>query len=247
MLVEDGFETVSSDASDKMLKTAYKIRWDRRKEPAFDQWGKLTWKLILFKNFSYKNYSYRGRKLAVFAWTNERTQRIRIRCHHLYGKLFRAFTRLFRRPTRPTHCHCQLLRALETRRDPGDWPSELRLHFGTRSCTHQEYLLQCKYFFTVWIGDPEKVNAAPEMSQLFPPNWAINKSYWMASVIQFVSYMYTHWCMASLHCRASTFKASRPQFCMSITNLTWLPSTTKWKYQKSFQKSTLGKLASKNQ
>jgi len=38
MLVEDGFETVSSDASDKMLKTAYKIRWDRRKEPAFDQW-----------------------------------------------------------------------------------------------------------------------------------------------------------------------------------------------------------------
>ena len=40
MVVEEGFEVVSSDASDKMLKTAYKIRWDRRKEPAFDQWGK---------------------------------------------------------------------------------------------------------------------------------------------------------------------------------------------------------------
>jgi len=38
MVVEEGFEVVSSDASDKMLKTAYKIRWDRRKEPAFDQW-----------------------------------------------------------------------------------------------------------------------------------------------------------------------------------------------------------------
>ena len=40
MLVEDDFEVVSSDASDKMLKTAYKIRWDRRKEPAFDKWSK---------------------------------------------------------------------------------------------------------------------------------------------------------------------------------------------------------------
>ena len=41
MLVEDDFEVVSSDASDKMLKTAFKIRWDRRKEPAFDKWSKL--------------------------------------------------------------------------------------------------------------------------------------------------------------------------------------------------------------
>ena len=40
MLLEEGFEMVSSDASDKMLKKAYKIRWDRRKEPAFDKWGK---------------------------------------------------------------------------------------------------------------------------------------------------------------------------------------------------------------
>lgn len=29
---------VSVDASDKMLKYALKARWDRRKEPAFDQW-----------------------------------------------------------------------------------------------------------------------------------------------------------------------------------------------------------------
>jgi len=38
MLLEEGFEMVSSDASDKMLKEAYKTRWDRRKEPAFDKW-----------------------------------------------------------------------------------------------------------------------------------------------------------------------------------------------------------------
>ena len=40
MLLEEGFEMVSSDASDKMLKEAYKTRWDRRKEPAFDKWSK---------------------------------------------------------------------------------------------------------------------------------------------------------------------------------------------------------------
>ncbi|XP_063039741.1 glycine N-methyltransferase [Engraulis encrasicolus] len=38
MLVEEGFKMVSVDASDKMLKYALKERWDRRKEPAFDQW-----------------------------------------------------------------------------------------------------------------------------------------------------------------------------------------------------------------
>ena len=40
MLLEDNFEVVSSDASDKMLKTAYKTRWDRRRENAFDNWSK---------------------------------------------------------------------------------------------------------------------------------------------------------------------------------------------------------------
>ena len=39
MLVEEGFNMVSVDASDKMLKYALKSRWERRKEPAFDQWG----------------------------------------------------------------------------------------------------------------------------------------------------------------------------------------------------------------
>jgi len=38
MLVEEGFRVVSTDASDKMLKYALKERWNRRKEPAFDQW-----------------------------------------------------------------------------------------------------------------------------------------------------------------------------------------------------------------
>lgn len=40
MLVEEGFNMVSVDASDKMLKYALKARWERRKEPAFDEWGK---------------------------------------------------------------------------------------------------------------------------------------------------------------------------------------------------------------
>ncbi|KAK4887125.1 hypothetical protein RN001_003396 [Aquatica leii] len=38
MLVEEGFEMVSVDASDKMLKYALKARWARRKEPQFDKW-----------------------------------------------------------------------------------------------------------------------------------------------------------------------------------------------------------------
>ena len=42
MLLEAGFKVVSCDASDKMLKQALEERWRRRKEPAFDQWGKLT-------------------------------------------------------------------------------------------------------------------------------------------------------------------------------------------------------------
>jgi len=38
MLVEEGFKVTSSDASDKMLKDAYRTRWDRRKEKDFDNW-----------------------------------------------------------------------------------------------------------------------------------------------------------------------------------------------------------------
>lgn len=40
MLLEEGFEVVSVDASDKMLKYALKARWERRKEKAFDNWSK---------------------------------------------------------------------------------------------------------------------------------------------------------------------------------------------------------------
>lgn len=39
LLVEEGFDVTSVDASDKMLKYALKLRWLRRKEPAFDNWG----------------------------------------------------------------------------------------------------------------------------------------------------------------------------------------------------------------
>lgn len=38
MLVEEGFEVVSCDASDKMLKYALKERWERRKDSRFDNW-----------------------------------------------------------------------------------------------------------------------------------------------------------------------------------------------------------------
>ncbi|CAH1173470.1 unnamed protein product [Phaedon cochleariae] len=38
MLLEEGFEVISVDASDKMLKYALKSRWNRRKEPQFDRW-----------------------------------------------------------------------------------------------------------------------------------------------------------------------------------------------------------------
>ncbi|XP_060610450.1 glycine N-methyltransferase [Anolis sagrei] len=38
MLVEEGFQVTSVDASDKMLKYALKERWNRRKEEAFDHW-----------------------------------------------------------------------------------------------------------------------------------------------------------------------------------------------------------------
>lgn len=38
MLVEEGFQVVSTDASDRMLKYALRQRWKRRKEPAFDRW-----------------------------------------------------------------------------------------------------------------------------------------------------------------------------------------------------------------
>lgn len=42
LLLEEGFEVVSVDASDKMLKYALKARWDRRKEKAFDNWSNFT-------------------------------------------------------------------------------------------------------------------------------------------------------------------------------------------------------------
>lgn len=40
MLVEEGFEVVSVDASDKMLKYALKERWNRRAEKNFEKWSK---------------------------------------------------------------------------------------------------------------------------------------------------------------------------------------------------------------
>lgn len=49
MLVEEGFEVVSIDASDKMLKYALKERWDRRNEKNFDNWSKFHITIIIRK------------------------------------------------------------------------------------------------------------------------------------------------------------------------------------------------------
>ncbi|XP_037297337.1 glycine N-methyltransferase isoform X2 [Manduca sexta] len=38
MLVDEGFKLVSVDASDKMLKHALKARWEKRKNPKYDEW-----------------------------------------------------------------------------------------------------------------------------------------------------------------------------------------------------------------
>lgn len=38
MLLEAGFDVTSVDASDKMLKYALKSRWNRRKDPRFEEW-----------------------------------------------------------------------------------------------------------------------------------------------------------------------------------------------------------------
>lgn len=39
LLIEEGFEVVSIDASDKMLKYALNKRWINRKDEKFDKWG----------------------------------------------------------------------------------------------------------------------------------------------------------------------------------------------------------------
>ena len=46
MLLEEGFEVVSVDASDKMLKQAYKTRWEHRKEEIYDKWSELIYQLV---------------------------------------------------------------------------------------------------------------------------------------------------------------------------------------------------------
>lgn len=51
MLVEEGFDVVSIDASDKMLKYALKERWSRRKEPGFDTWSKTYFFSFVWRYF----------------------------------------------------------------------------------------------------------------------------------------------------------------------------------------------------
>lgn len=39
MLVDEGFQVVSVDASDKMLKHALKARWEKRRDRKYDEWS----------------------------------------------------------------------------------------------------------------------------------------------------------------------------------------------------------------
>lgn len=64
MLVEEGFNMVSVDASDKMLKYALKARWERRKEMAFDQWGEKDFPL----NKNYRSTFFGGMHIAHHCW-----------------------------------------------------------------------------------------------------------------------------------------------------------------------------------
>lgn len=52
LLVEEGFDVVSIDASDKMLKYALRERWAHRKEPGFDTWSKIYFVLYFFFCFT---------------------------------------------------------------------------------------------------------------------------------------------------------------------------------------------------
>lgn len=47
MLLEKGFDVISTDGSDAMLRTAFAERWERRKEAAFDKWGKFSMTLLI--------------------------------------------------------------------------------------------------------------------------------------------------------------------------------------------------------
>ena len=53
LLLDEGFKVTSVDASDKMLKQAYKTRWDRRKEEAFDNWGKYNPEIIILISYRF--------------------------------------------------------------------------------------------------------------------------------------------------------------------------------------------------
>lgn len=73
MLVDEGFNLVSVDASDKMLKHALKARWEKRKNPKYDEWGK--WKQILTVTKLSTGLGYAGKILmfkinALFIFLN---------------------------------------------------------------------------------------------------------------------------------------------------------------------------------
>lgn len=79
MLLEEGFEVVSVDASDKMLKYALKERWNRRKEDAFDNWSKWMPLVSWVNDSSCNSHSFLQPSKRPIGWHFTMTFKIRSR------------------------------------------------------------------------------------------------------------------------------------------------------------------------
>ncbi|GBP03239.1 Glycine N-methyltransferase [Eumeta japonica] len=75
MLVDEGFKVVSVDASDQMLKHALKARWEKRKDPKYDEWGKLS---LIMNGLAHEFF-----KLKTLGYTSEK--------HGSTGKITKYF------------------------------------------------------------------------------------------------------------------------------------------------------------
>lgn len=96
MLVEEGFNVVSVDASDKMLKYALKARWERRKEAAFDQWGTVFLLLLNFRLETTKcsSFSYHFTRLHILCSVlcPHRYNNVHVFCRRHYLVVFQRDT-----------------------------------------------------------------------------------------------------------------------------------------------------------
>ena len=52
LLIEEGFNVMSVDASEQMLKYAFSEKWKRREESAFDHWSKIFFGFVQIMKLS---------------------------------------------------------------------------------------------------------------------------------------------------------------------------------------------------